>query len=131
MGGPKSNVIVENLNFIADVPKKSNVVFTSIILGNILEIFNSTPDAMIILREVVRLVQLLLVLPASSATAERSFSALRRLKSYLRSTITQERLNYLMLLNYHRERLENMQLEEAAQDFINGMETRVTHFGKF
>lgn len=131
MGGPKSNVIVENLNFIADVPKKSNVVFTSIILGNILEIFNSTPDAMIILREVVRLVQLLLVLPASSATAERSFSALRRLKSYLRSTITQERLNYLMLLHYHRERLDNMQLEEAAQDFINGMETRVTHFGKF
>ena len=131
MGGPKSNVTVENLNFIADVPKKSNVVLTSIILGNILEIFNSTPDAMFILREVVRLVQLLLVLPTSSATAERSFSALRRLKSYLRSTITQERLNYLMLLHYHRERLDNMQLEEAAQDFINGMETRVTHFGKF
>ena len=37
--------------------------------------------------EVERLLQLLLVVPASSATAERSFSCLRRLKTYLRTTI--------------------------------------------
>ena len=87
MEGLKSSVIVENLNFIADVLKNSYVVFTSTIVSNILEIFKSTPDARIILREVVRLVQLLLVLPALFATAKRSFSALRRLKSYLYSTI--------------------------------------------
>ena len=56
VGGPKSSVIVENLNFIADVPKNSNVVFTSTVLSNILESFKSKPDARIILREVVRLV---------------------------------------------------------------------------
>jgi hypothetical protein len=38
-----------------------------------------------LLDQVVRLVQLLMVVPASSASAERSFSALRRLKTYLRS----------------------------------------------
>ena len=34
----------------------------------------------------------------SSATAERSFSSLRRIKTYLRSTMTQERLSNLALL---------------------------------
>jgi len=39
--------------------------------------------------EVKRLLQLLLVVPVSSATAERSFSCLRRLKTYLRNTMSQ------------------------------------------
>ena len=38
--------------------------------------------------EVNKLVRLLLVSPASSAEVERSFSALRRLKTWLRSTMT-------------------------------------------
>lgn len=36
------------------------------------------------------LLKLLLVLPATNATSERSFSALRRVKTYLRSTMTQQ-----------------------------------------
>jgi hypothetical protein len=36
--------------------------------------------------EVSRLIRLFLVIPATSATAERSFSTLRRLKTYMRST---------------------------------------------
>ena len=33
-GGPESSVTIENLNFIADVPKNSDAVFTSTILNN-------------------------------------------------------------------------------------------------
>jgi len=40
-------------------------------------------------KKVEKLVRLLLVTPASSAEAERSFSALRRLKTWLHSTMTQ------------------------------------------
>ena len=36
--------------------------------------------------QVVLLIRLQLVIPTSTATAERSFSALRRLKTYLRAT---------------------------------------------
>lgn len=42
-------------------------------------------------------------LPITTATAERSFSTLRRLKSYLRSTTSQNRLNGLAHLSIHRE----------------------------
>ena len=39
----------------------------------------------------------------TSAAAERSFSSLKRVKTYLRSTMTQERLNNLALLYIERE----------------------------
>ncbi|KAF0748531.1 zinc finger MYM-type protein 1-like [Aphis craccivora] len=42
-------------------------------------------------------------LPVSIATSERSFSYLRRLKTYLRNKTGEERLNGLMLLNLYRD----------------------------
>ena len=42
-----------------------------------------------LLSEVSKLMKLILVMPATNATSERSFSALKRIKSYLRSTIKQ------------------------------------------
>ncbi|KAL4097338.1 hypothetical protein QTP88_022132 [Uroleucon formosanum] len=50
------------------------------------------------------LLQLFATLPVSTATAERSFSTLRRLKNYMRSTMTESRLNGLALLNIHKEK---------------------------
>ncbi len=43
------------------------------------------------------LIQIFLTVPVSSATAERSFSALRKIKSYLRSTMGEERLSGLVV----------------------------------
>ena len=48
--------------------------------------------------EVVKLVKLILVAAATNAVSERSFSALRRLKNWLRATMAQDRLNWCMLL---------------------------------
>ncbi|GBN86768.1 repressor of the inhibitor of the protein kinase [Araneus ventricosus] len=47
------------------------------------------------------LLKLLAVLPVSVATVERSFSSLRRLKTYLRNTTSESRLNGLALLSIH------------------------------
>ncbi|XP_050508949.1 52 kDa repressor of the inhibitor of the protein kinase-like [Diabrotica virgifera virgifera] len=49
------------------------------------------------------LVQILLTLPISIATAERSFSTLRRLKSWMRTRMTEDRLTGLALMNVHRD----------------------------
>jgi len=48
------------------------------------------------------LLQILLTAPVSAASAERSFSCLRRLKTWLRSTITQDRLTGLALMSINR-----------------------------
>ena len=46
---------------------------------------------------------LLLVMSVSTATTERSFSAMRRLKNYLRSTMTTERMSGLAMLHFHKD----------------------------
>ena len=79
--------------------------------------------------EVGKLIALLLVIPASSATAERSFSSLRRLKTYLRSTMGQERLNNLLVLNIHQDLTDNLDLKKVASDFASLNDYRRTVFG--
>jgi len=50
-----------------------------------------------------KLLTILATLPVTTATAERSFSTLRRLKTYLRSTMTADRLTSLALLHIHND----------------------------
>ncbi|WAR10621.1 hypothetical protein MAR_035697 [Mya arenaria] len=45
-----------------------------------------------------------MVMPVSTATAERSFSVMRRVKTHLRSTMGTEHLSGLGLINVYRER---------------------------
>lgn len=52
---------------------------------------------------VYTLLQILATFPVSVASAERSFSSLRRLKTWLRSNMSEERLTGLALLNLHRD----------------------------
>ena len=61
--------------------------------------------------------------------AERSFSTLRRLKTYLRSTQTQQRLNNLAILSTQREHAEALELAEAVNEFVSRSQTRGNKFG--
>ena len=49
------------------------------------------------------LLRILATLPVSTATAERSFSTLKKIKSYIRNSTSESRLNGLALLSVHRE----------------------------
>ena len=50
-----------------------------------------------------KLLTILATLPVTTSSAERSFSTLRRLKTYLRSTMANERLASLALLHIHKD----------------------------
>ncbi|KAJ4447972.1 hypothetical protein ANN_09982 [Periplaneta americana] len=52
-----------------------------------------------VIPEVLKLATLIVTIPATSASVERTFSALKRIKSYCRSTHTQERLSGLALIS--------------------------------
>ena len=56
--------------------------------------------------EVMKLVKLLMTIPATNASSERAFSTLRYIKNYLRTTIFQERLNNLMVTYVYKDRLD-------------------------
>ena len=66
--------------------------------------------------EVLKLLQMLYVIPATTATAERSFSSLRRIKSYLRNTMMSEHLNHMMLLYVHKHLIDQLDLRRIAAE---------------
>ena len=68
-------------------------------------------------------------MPATYATSERSFSVLRRVKTYLRTTMTQNRLNHLMVLHVHKVRTDSLDLMSIAREFVTGREGRLRMFG--
>ena len=84
-----------------------------------------------LLSEVIKVAKLLLVMPATNATSERSFSALKRVKTYLRSTTTDKRMNNLMILHIHKERADKLDLIEVGSEFVSRNSNRLRVFGKF
>jgi len=78
--------------------------------------------------ELVNIVKLTLVMPATNAVSERSASALRRIKTYLRTSMNQLRVNNLMVLHVHKENLDKLSLIEVAKDFVSKSEHRLTLF---
>ena len=61
--------------------------------------------------EVGTVLKLVMVMPATNAVSERSASALRRVKTYLRTTMKQARLNSLMIIHMHKERTDTLSME--------------------
>ncbi|XP_045210891.2 uncharacterized protein LOC123562315 [Mercenaria mercenaria] len=104
----------------------------SINLSDIFEYLRKLkPPMRSIYSEVVTLVKILLVIPATNATSERTFSALRRIKTYLRSSMTQARLNSLMTMHVHKHRTDTLDMTSIANEFTTRNEKRRCVFGKF
>lgn len=82
-----------------------------------------------LLKEVEKLVQLCLCLPVSTASSERSFSALRRLKMWLRNTISKRRLTHMVLLHVHGDVLDNINIHSIMQEFVRSTPERKSTFG--
>ena len=79
---------------------------------------------------VVKICKLLAVNPATSATAERTFSMARRVKTWMRSTMLPSRVHSLAVLNFHKERTDNLDLIDIANLFVCN-DNRRSLFGKF
>ncbi|GKE51981.1 zinc finger MYM-type protein 1, partial [Tanacetum coccineum] len=72
----------------------------------------------------------LLTIPVTVASVERSFSKLKLLKSYLRSTMTQERLNGLALIAIESDLLEGIHYEDVIDNFASKNVRRIALFKK-
>ena len=70
------------------------------------------------------LLQILATIPITTCQCERCISRLRLLKTYLRSTMTQERLNGLAMLSIHRDK--DFDLDDIVNRFALKNERRMT-----
>jgi len=81
--------------------------------------------------QIITIINLILVNPATSASGERSFSAARRLKTWLRSTMSQQRFNNLTISNWHKDRTDRLCLVDVANEFCERNDNRRKNFGRF
>ena len=80
--------------------------------------------------EVNKVLLLYFTFPVTTSTAERSFSSLRRIKTYLRNTMSAWKLNNLLLMHVHQHRTDTLDLVELAKEFIAVNQRRMNYFGK-
>ena len=69
-----------------------------------------------------KLLKLIIVIPAFNAVSERLFSAMRRLWTYLRSSMSENRLNISMVFTYSQRKTGS--LIDIENDFVDGNERR-------
>jgi len=101
-------------------------------IRTICEAFNKTALIKTLLGEVHKLLRLYLtILPVESATSERTFSSLRRLKTYLKSTMNQNRLNNCLLLHCRKSITDTLDTVDIIKKFVRANEQRKRHFGKY
>ena len=68
--------------------------------------------------------RILLTIPVTVASVKRKFSKLKLLQSYLRSTMSQERLNELAILSIKQDLLENIEYKSLISNFEAQTERR-------
>jgi len=64
-----------------------------------------------------KLLQIAITIPVSSATCERSFSTMRRIKNWLRSSMLQQRFTNLSLLNIENDLLNQLKTETILNKY--------------
>ena len=89
------------------------------------------PEVRNLFDQVEVLVRLLWVVPTSSAEAERSFSALRRLKIWLRNCMKEKHLNNVAICHIQQERVDTLDRKKLCQEFICANDWRQHVFGSF
>ena len=79
--------------------------------------------------ETVSLLNILITTPMTTAEAERCFSTLKRIKTFLRNSMGQERLNALAMLSMERELVLNMRdFNEKVIDRFAALKERLAKF---
>nr|CAH7756193.1 unnamed protein product [Callosobruchus chinensis] len=79
-------------------------------VGSILPllVFISDNNLEKVLRETFKLLDIICTTPISTAESERRFSTLKRIKTFLRSTMTENRLNSLAVLSMEKKFVQSI-----------------------
>ena len=67
----------------------------------------------------------------TSATPERSFSLTRRVKTWLRCSMTQKRFNALPILHSYKDIVDKLRLVAIDNDFVDNFTNRRNNLGAF
>ena len=90
---------------------------------------NGCPAKKELYAETVKLLNILRCVPVSSSEAERSFSKLRTLKTWLRNRMGERRLSDLLVCHVHQTLLDEVDPEQVIRAFVAADDVRRRVFG--
>ena len=94
-------------------------------LHNVIHFLKKNKKIWSLLPEVISLVNIILIIPATYASSECAFSALRRVESYLCSTMSNNYLNLYLTCTVHKELVKELNLEQDTNDFVDRVEALI------
>jgi len=118
--------LVSDRDMLLNLTSRSNVKVSN--LREIVDFLRKNEWCMGLIPEYVKFIKLLMTIPGSSCTNERSFSVLRRLKNYLRTTMLQDRLNHVAILHIYNDITDKLDIEILMDKFIARKVKRTTVF---
>ncbi|OXU20394.1 hypothetical protein TSAR_011167 [Trichomalopsis sarcophagae] len=111
-----AQLLTNQRDLFLNYAKNNNVQLESV--KDVVAFLKSEKSYRLIFNEYTKLVRLLLTIPGSTCTNERSFSTLRFLKTYTRATMGQDRLNHYAILYVYRDRVEALNIGDLMNKFI-------------
>lgn len=100
--------LFHELQFLKNLNLQTPTQMLNYIIKN--NLTHSVPNASVALR-------ILLTMPVSVASAERTFSKLKLIKNYLRSSMGQQRLDNLAIISIESDLLDNINMTELISEF--------------
>ena len=85
----------------------------------------------VIINNIRTITKITLTTGATSALPERSLSFARRVKPWLRSSVTQKRFNALTTLYSHKDIVDKLALVAIGNDFVDNLSNRRNNLGTF
>jgi hypothetical protein len=73
--------------------------------------------------------RILLTIPVTVASTERNFSKLKLIKTYLRTTMSQERLSGLVMISIENEYLDKLNYDDLIEEFASKNARRSNFLG--
>lgn len=104
--------LAQELKNLPDLPSKTMTLLELLIFIHERELSEMYPNLWTALR-------ICLTLPVTVAEAERSFSKLKLIKSYLRSTMSQERLSGLAVISINHAIAGQISYDDVIDDFAS------------
>jgi hypothetical protein len=78
--------------------------------------------------QIEKLMRIYLAIPATSVAAERAFSVLKRIKTWLRNSMEQDRLSSLSIINIEKDFSKEVDIENIIDQFASLKDRRLQFF---
>ena len=96
-----------------------------------ISIFKLSTTLVLLLHQVALVIKFVLLMPATNAISERSAFGYVQDKTYLPSTMSQQRMYNFMVLHIHKHLTDTVSVKDTLNEFVTANDERCKHFGHY